>query len=154
VPGARHAEAEVEPGEPDREADGGADDRGGRAVGAGARGADDGGGAEKRRDRVEPLPEDDRDLPDEDVAQDPAADAGDRAEDDGRGGGDAVVEALRGAGDAEEREAGRVEQVDRARDPSERRMGEEGDEPGAPPRPPDSASRGTSPVGRRSAGRG
>jgi hypothetical protein len=61
-------------------------------VGAGASCSDDDRGADQCGDRVQPLSEHHGDLADEDVAEDAAADAGDRAEDDGGCGGEAVVE--------------------------------------------------------------
>jgi hypothetical protein len=50
-------------------------------VGAGASCSDDDHGADQCGDRVKPLSEHDRDLADEDVAEDAATDARDRAED-------------------------------------------------------------------------
>src|SRR3954454_2951673 len=111
---ARDVVAGGETATPEREADAAADDRCGGTAGARPGCADDDRRPDERRDRVEPLPQHDGDLADEDVAHDAAPDAGDRAENHGRGRTDAVVERCARTGDAEEREARGVQQIDRA----------------------------------------
>jgi hypothetical protein len=73
-----------------------------------ARGADQGG------DRVEAAAQDDRDLVEEDVAEDAAADAADRPQDDRLRCAEAGGQGGEGSGDAEQREAGGVAEVEPA----------------------------------------
>ena len=88
------------------------------------------------------------------VAQDAAADAGDRAEQDRGDRSHAEVERLRRARDQESNSDG-VEDQNAALHPlPAARPPEEADQPGRRRPRPDSASRGTSPAGSRSAGHG
>ena len=72
-----------------------------------------GGGADQRRDRVEPAAQHRGDLPDQDVAQRAATHAGDRAEDDRLRRTEPELERLAGAGDGEQAQPGGVQHGDR-----------------------------------------
>ena len=111
------------------------------------------GRPEQRGHRVHLAPQHDRHDAGQDVAQHPAADAGQAAE---RGGGDRAeprVEGLGRAGRDEQPEPGGVEQPHRAREPLDERAEEEDDGARRPAAPPGSGCRAGRPAAGRPAAR-
>src|SRR3954452_25400297 len=116
--------------EPYTDAQGGAQHREHGAVAAARLRDDEHAGAEQRGDRVELVAQDGRDVAQQHVAKDAAADPGDGSEQGRRDGPDAEVECLRRAGDAEQTQTDRVEDQDAAFQALQHGSAEEADQPG------------------------